>query len=375
MKKGVKRVFSIHHWLGLLTGIFLLISSITGSVLVFHNEIDAAQFARFSTLEGPAESLVIDNSFGRIRQQYPEGDIRIPTLPAAADQALKYEIRENNTRKWIFVHPETGKTLATVERADQRLVHVLLELHYMLLAGTSGKVLVLLGGLALFILSISGFILYRKSIGKVLLFKQGISFSSPRALFSSLHRVVGVWSLVFNLLLCITGSWIAFSIVQHAFTTPAAVEAGALPAASVSVDAALELVQKEVPAFEIKYLRFPMGPEGRLSLLGRHREDPSWYGRTLSSIQVNLEGGTIERVSLLRDLPWYERALKVLKPLHFGDYAGLGIQLLYAFFGLLPGVLAISGFLLWYFRPRNKRIHQKRLSPRPLPARKAALSQ
>ena len=373
MKKRVKRVFSIHHWLGLLAGVFLLISSITGSVLVFHHEIDSVQFARLSTLEEPAESLLIDNSFGRIRQQYPEGDIRIPALPAAADQALKYEIREKNTRKWIFVHPETGETLSTVERADQRLVHVLLELHYMLLAGTCGKVLVLLGGLALFVLSISGFILYRKSITKVLLFKQGISFSSPRALFSSLHRVVGVWSLVFNLLLCITGSWIAFSIVQHAFSAPSAV-VSAPSAGSASVDAALALVRNEVPAFEIKYLRFPMGPEGRLSLLGRHREDPAWYGRTLSSIQVNMEAGTIERVSLLRDQPLYERALKVLKPLHFGDYAGLGVQLLYAFFGLLPGLLAVSGFLLWHFRPRPTNLRQKRPLPRPQAAGKAVLS-
>lgn len=241
-----------------------------------------------SRLKAPARTLSIDKSFEQIRQLHPGCDIRIPVLPAAPDEALKYEIRENKGRKWIFVQPETGKVLVTVERTDQRLVHVLLELHYMLLAGTTGKVLVLLGGIALFALSISGFILYRKSIAKVLLFRQRVSFSSSRALFSSLHRVVGVWSLAFNLLICVTGSWIAFTIVQSAFSSTGAIAVEA-PASSASVDDALRLVGEEVPLFEIKYLLLPKKAGDPLRLLGRHQGDPAWYGRTLSHIQVNLK--------------------------------------------------------------------------------------
>ncbi|WP_377528708.1 PepSY-associated TM helix domain-containing protein [Pontibacter rugosus] len=363
LKKRVKRTFSIHHWLGLLAGIFLLISSITGSVLVFHHEIDHAQFASHSTLEAPAAGLRIDNSIKRILQAYPGSDIRVPELPKGPNQALKYEIRKDGIRKWIFVHPQTGKALATVARADKRLVHVLLDLHYNLLSGTPGKILVLLGGLSLIVLSITGSILYRRSIWKVLSFRQRVSFKSSRSFFSSLHRVIGVWSLVFNLLLSVTGSWIAFTIVQSALVPASAGAAEDAPSGIMSVDAVLKQVRGEYPEFEISYLRFA---GGAFSILGRHKSDPAYYGSTSSDIQVDLSSGGVKAVNLARDKPWNERMLLVFKPLHFGDYAGPAVKLIYCFFGLMPGLLAVSGFFIWRL---NNNKTDKLMRKRKVPVR------
>lgn len=353
MKKRIKRTFSIHHWIGLLAGILLLISSITGAVLVFHHEIDSAQFSDKTTLEKPATKLIIDNSFEPIRTLYPDCDIRIPDLPKEPDQALKYELRKGKIRKWIFVHPETGELLTAVERADQRLVHILLELHYMLLSGTVGKIMVLFLGVALIILSISGFMLYRKSIVKVLSFKQKISFKSRRSLFSGLHRIIGVWSLVFNLFISITGTYIAFTIVQGAFPSGGKAVMQS-PPISISIDAALAKIEREYPAFEVNYLLFPKNADGKLRILGRLESDPSYYGFNYSNIQVNTKTGEIASTSFLRNLPWYKRAITIFKPLHFGDYGGLSMKLIYCFFGILPGVLAISGFFIWRLRPAKK---------------------
>lgn len=330
-----------------MTGIFLFISSITGSVLVFHHDIDHAQFASLSTLAAPAPDLSIDNSFARIRQTFPESDIRIPALPEDPEQALKYEIRTDGTRQWIFVHPETGKTVATVARADKRLVHVLLDLHYNLLSGTPGKIAVLLGGLSLIVLSITGFLLYRKSILKVLSFRQRVSFKSRRSFFSSLHRVIGVWSLIFNLFISVTGTWIAFTIVQSALAPISAGTSERPSSATVSVDGALEQVRERYPEFEINYLRFA---GGTLSVLGRLKSDPVYYGATSSNLQVDLGSGEVKGVNFVAEKPWQERMLLVFKPLHFGDYAGLPVKILYCFFGMMPGLLSVSGFLIWKLR-------------------------
>lgn len=371
MKKRTKQVFSFHHWLGLIAGTFLLISSITGSLLVFHHEIDEAQFADVATLDSPARELNIDNSFERILQLHPGADIRMPDFPKAEDQALKYEIRKEGKREWIFVHPQSGKTLATFNRADRRFVHLMLELHYMLLAGEVGKVLVLLGGVALFGLSISGLFLYRKSIVKVLLFRQRISLKSRRSFFSSLHRVVGVWSLLFNLLICVTGTWISFTIVQAAFSSSSA--AAQEPAAGpVSIDKALNQLRKEHPEFEINYLVLPAQGRNKLTVLGRLQDDPAIYGPTLSAVQLNPATGEIDQRSFGRDLAWQQLVLKVFKPLHFGDFGGMGLKVLYAFFGIFPGLLAVSGFLLWCFRPQKDAPSQNKPTSRPLPARTLA---
>jgi uncharacterized iron-regulated membrane protein len=365
LKKRIKKRFSIHHWIGLIAGILLLISSITGSVLVFHHEIDHAQFSAETTLDKPAAELIIDNSFEPIRKLYPNHDIRVPDIPEDSDQALKYELRKGKSRKWIFAHPETGEMLAEVERADERLVHVFLELHYMLLSGTVGKVVVLLLGIALISLSITGFMLYRKSILKVITFRQRLSLKSRRSLFSSLHRIVGVWSLVFNLFISITGTYIAFTIVQAAFSSQgnAVIEN---PPVSISIDAALEEVKRKYPAFESNYLLFPKSTDGKLTVLGRLKSDPAFYGFNYSKIQVDTKTGKIASVNFLRDMPWYKRAVTILKPLHFGDYAGLSIKLIYCFFGLFPGILAISGFFIWRFRPVKKPFAQTRPLAKPL---------
>lgn len=363
LKKRVKRTFSIHHWIGLVLGIFLLVASITGSILVFHHEIDHAQFAEASTLAEPAAELNIDNSFGRINSLHPGADIRVPHFPEDPGEALKYEIREGSTRKWIFAHPETGKTLATVERADQRLVHVLLDLHYNLLSGTPGKLIVLLGGIALIVLTITGFILYRKSILKVLAFRQKVPLRNKRSFFSALHRVVGVWSLVFNLLISITGSWIAYTIVESALSPAAAAKKASASLSTPLADAGLRQVKTDYPDFEIKYLRFA---DGKLFVLGRLASDPLIYGRTASRIEINTGTGRIGKVNFLRDASWNQQAIAVLKPLHFGNYAGLGVKIIYSFFGIFPGILAISGFVIWRNRRITKRPVQSKARSKPL---------
>jgi uncharacterized iron-regulated membrane protein len=348
LKKRVKRTFAIHHWIGLLAGIFLLVASITGSILVFHHEIDHVQFSAKAALKKPAAELIMDNSFEHISQQYPGHDIRVPDFPEVPSQAIKYEIRKGGTRTWVFAHPETGEFLGTVNRADQRFVHILLNLHYNLLSGTAGKVIVLLGGIALIILSTTGFLLYRKSILKVITFRQKISFTHKRSLFSSLHRIVGVWSLVFNLLISISGTWIAYTIVESAFAAAGnTVQEAPISTPSLayrSVDSSLRQIKSDYPDFEIKYLHLA---NGKLSVSGRLATDPLVYGRTVSNIAVDMHSGKIGQANFLRDAPWHKKALAILKPLHFGDFAGLGIKLIYSFFGLLPGVLAVSGFFIW----------------------------
>ncbi|MDX5481124.1 MAG: PepSY domain-containing protein [Hymenobacteraceae bacterium] len=358
MRAKTKHTFSIHHWCGLIAGVFLLVISLTGSILVFHHDIDHALYAELSTLSKPANAVHIDRSFEQVRQAHPNSEIRVPELAVSPAQALRYEVREGKTRKWYFMHPETGAQLGTVDRADQQLVHVLLELHYQLLSGTVGKILVLLCGLALLTLTVTGFILYRKSILKVLTFRQKLQLKTRRSLYSSLHRVVGVWGLVFNLFICITGTWISYGIVQHALT-----DAGApvsTPPASVSVDAVLAQVKAAHPDFEIHFLRFPKSAEGKLSVLGRMKTDPSYYSVFYSGLQADLQTGELGTLNMLREQPFGTRLITLLTPLHFGDFAGYFIKILYCIGGLMPGILSISGFVIWYYRQKPQAQPEKK---------------
>jgi uncharacterized iron-regulated membrane protein len=50
------------------------------------------------------------------------------------------------------------------------------------------------------------------------------------------------------------------------------------------------------------------------------------------------------------DLPWYLRALELSRPLHFGDYAGLPLKVLWAVLDGFALVILGSGLYLWWVR-------------------------
>lgn len=333
-----------------MAGIFLFVMSLSGSMLVFHDEIDHALYRDRIQLQQPAETLSFDISFENIRRAHPGWEIRVPAFPRHGE-ALKYELRNDKLRKWIFVHPATGEVLGKVDRADRRFVDVMLTLHYSFFAGTPGKVFVAALGVAFLVLLITGVILYRKSLLRVLLFRQHFSLRSKRAFFSSLHRWVGVWGLILNIFICITGIRMAYVVALGALKA-APLEIN-VPAMTHSIDAMIAEAKRSHPDFKVTYVRFPTSEEGKLSLLGHHISDPFYYGSLYSSIAMNYERGKVETITLLKDKPWLDRFLIILQPLHLADYASTGLKLIYTIAGALPGILAISGFIIWKYRMRN----------------------
>jgi uncharacterized iron-regulated membrane protein len=76
-----------------------------------------------------------------------------------------------------------------------------------------------------------------------------------------------------------------------------------------------------------------------------------------------------------RQLPWYAKVLFLSKPLHFGDYGGMPLKILWAVLDVITlGVLG-SGLYLWVARRRPARANVdvagldangQRLSPQAL---------
>jgi len=51
-----------------------------------------------------------------------------------------------------------------------------------------------------------------------------------------------------------------------------------------------------------------------------------------------------------RALPWYLTALQISQPLHFGDYGGLPMQILWALLDIATIIVLGSGIYLWLTR-------------------------
>ena len=65
--------------------------------------------------------------------------------------------------------------------------------------------------------------------------------------------------------------------------------------------------------------------------------------------------------------PWYITLLLVSQPLHFGDYGGLPLKVVWALLDLIAIMILASGVVLWLSRARDssrlERITQAHLQP------------
>jgi uncharacterized iron-regulated membrane protein len=72
--------------------------------------------------------------------------------------------------------------------------------------------------------------------------------------------------------------------------------------------------------------------------------------RLSTPVMIDAETGQLTAV---RDLPWYLRVLQVSRPLHFGDYGGLPMKILWALLDGLTIAVLSSGLYLWLVRRRT----------------------
>ncbi len=69
-----------------------------------------------------------------------------------------------------------------------------------------------------------------------------------------------------------------------------------------------------------------------------------------TAVMVDAESG---RLSAVLSLPWYLRALEMSRPLHFGDYGGLPLKIIWAFLDVVTIIVLVSGVYLFFARSRH----------------------
>jgi uncharacterized iron-regulated membrane protein len=126
------------------------------------------------------------------------------------------------------------------------------------------------------------------------------------------------------------------------------------PEKLVSPDLALARAKQAMPGMTPTSIGFPYSNFGS----PRHyliwlKGDTTLTSRLFSVVLVDAADG---HVSAAEPLPWYLRALEVSRPLHFGDYGGLGLKFIWAGFDLLALIVLGSGLYLWFARRRRSSI-------------------
>jgi uncharacterized iron-regulated membrane protein len=98
-------------------------------------------------------------------------------------------------------------------------------------------------------------------------------------------------------------------------------------------------------------MRLPDGEKGAVDLRLRRTGDLSPSGN-----HVYLEPSTAKvlAVSRIADQPLPAQIYGAFSPLHYGEFGGLPVKLIWGLIGLMPSVLFVTGLMTWWPAKRRK---------------------
>lgn len=356
-----KKVYRIHQWSGLVAGLFIFIMGLSGSVLVFHEDLEVLEHRSRWRVDSQAP-VSIDKAYQTIARQYPHWEIRLQRFSTDPSETLIFSLRRPEDRLMVFAHPANGRLLAVLDPYET-FSNWLLRLHYAFHAGLPGEILVFCIGLTFLVSLVTGLIVYRKAIVNMLLFRVGFKRKNRRALASSLHRFVGVWALVLNLVMVLSGLLISYGIVANglktAGTAPVRIES---PPLGFSIDAALQTLHRQYPGFAPTYMRFPKTADQPLTVNGKVAGQAFYYSQYYNAATFERGSGRLLGIKLNTEAAAGPKLDSIVKAVHFVEYGNGWIKALFCLVGLSAPLLSITGFLLWRWKTRKTKVAVKVVS-------------
>ncbi len=352
MKKN--SIFYIHSFAGLVSGLFILLMSLSGAALVFHNELDTVQ--QPAVKPWPFKNITVDSGYRVIQNKFPGAQISNCEIPENTNSPFSFFIYDSSYKKGtkameVFLHPQTGTVLNTRGASDDmrnNFMSWLSKFHNSFHLGKVGEWL--LGFFALvFLLSIiTGLILFRKNILAVLLLRKGVYKKT------NLHQLIGVYALVFNLMIAVTGFWMQRYVFKKEFYAANDYTAvlKASPPLSFKFDSAYTVIKKQYPDFTAAVIYFAQSSSGKTAVYGSRASNAYIHSKKFADAIMLDSAGGIAKTRFINENSAGDRYDIINSQLHMGKFGGAGIKIIYFVFGLTGALLSITGFLLWWRRKR-----------------------
>jgi len=343
---------TIHAWIGIVGGAFLCVVALTGSVIVFRTEIDSATIPKSASV---SSSVGLDAAALEVSNFRPESRIRRVRLPGKPGDPYIFQVESSGKRtERIVSDASTGRVLGTLPSG---WVDWMVDLHRNLLAGKTGRATVGAFGVVLFVLSATGLLLWLSGARN---WRAWISIprrgSTLRFNFE-LHRVSGLWAYCFLAVISFTGVGLAYpdtfrQAIQSLTRTSPIVRAPRIDADSLrSLDEYLRIGRSAMPDGVATELRLPAPGKGPVDLRFYREGDLQPAG---NHVYLNPATAAVVAIDRVADRPIGARFLAALSPIHYGEFGGVAIKVVWGLLGLTPLLLFATGLIAWW-RPAKRK--------------------
>jgi uncharacterized iron-regulated membrane protein len=415
-------MLKIHRWLSLGGLVWILIISLTGSVLVFGPQITARSrpelFEATPGDKGP--QAMVDAALAR----FPDEDVAIDHVSFPIDNRGVYVLHvtvsqratpeqlatgakiERNPRSWLTYHDPGTAAVNGARPEGSGFIYWCKRGHYLLWQDNgflwiSGDDLAGLVALTMLFITLIGFYIWY--FPKTKHWFRNLRVRSRKGFFLfnlDLHRTLGLAVLLPLTVISFTGAafsfpdmkllWERLTPAQHDYLqhepeeAPASEEPGEDDEAPpvLTTDGAWQLLKERYPDYRLNSLEPPIETTDVWGAYLDKGYSPRQRDNTSGNMYVAIDRfshevvyeGTPEAGNVW-DQAWEDWSL----PLHGGDFLGNASRWVWLFVGLSPVVLSGTGVVVWWQRRKRRQSRPsgpsgppsgRRRSPGPEPARR-----
>lgn len=353
----------LHLWLGLASGVVVVILGITGCILVFEQEIKSIS-SPWLFAEKPARGAVLSPSkiYLAVKNELPDKEIRSVWYRGENRSAI-VSIKSDSL---VYVNPYTAKVTAMVDHED--FFEFINDGHRRLwLPAKLGKQVIGWSTFTFFILLVTGLVLWWpkkwNKAGRNQSFKVKWKARFKRVNYD-LHNVLGFYSLLLALLMAITGLVMSFTWFGNScywltggsgqlVKEKTEVFQGKPDKMLSGADQVWSTVQREIALYnkDQVIISFPDEPDEPFYAC-TDMVNGYWRDLYFNPVNLHLTASSGKRLSELR---FADQVRKLNYSLHVGAFAGLTSKIVFFFASLICASLPVTGFYIWWGKKKKSK--------------------
>jgi uncharacterized iron-regulated membrane protein len=204
-----RAVFQIHLWSGIILGIYVFLVSVSGSAIVFRNDLYDSLSAR-TKVAVSGKRLTSEQLILAAQTTYPGYTVRSLRRGRFASEATDILLAKGWSHKDRLFDPYLGRDIGPSVEIYYRWIHFAGELHGNLLFGPAGLTANGVGGFLISMMCLTGMIVWWPGIGN---WRRGMTLRRDvgwKRFNWDLHSVIGFWTVALILVWALTGAYFVF---------------------------------------------------------------------------------------------------------------------------------------------------------------------
>lgn len=394
--KTIKKLYTLHSWVGVITGILLFVIAFTGAVSVFGRP----ELKLWANPEIRALPVVDTYKVEQLVKQYSaqvpehykeEVMIFLPGSRGFKNLVIIFESHhgelvqeDDGGAAQTHNNPPVG-TLFEFDPHSYQLVKQQSDLIENIFAGRQtdmadfivdfhadlhlGRPIGLLTtgilGLTMMLSIVTGIFIHRKILKHLFTFRPRKSYS---LMLNDGHKAIGVWGLLFNSVIAFTGAFLGLAIVvlvpAAAFVSFGGDQDKLIETFTAVADPVIQHIQQPTAIANAFNHAFTIDQDAYVNAM-----TVKGYNDASAMIYVGLSGGHsmaaqtavyqgngsfVEVYSNFARLDGVSGViLDIMFPLHFGNFGGILVKLIWAVLGMGTAMLPLTGLMLWMERGVN----------------------